>query len=643
MPSSEDTAYPVYLLSSRPAVIDALSRELDRLDPRPHVVSQGAPGAPEQVQDSPAPEARAPLAFVDLADSRRGALPRPVADSGIPIRRVALVEGSRADRLIDALSVGFDDYLFIPINPAELRLAWKRHLGAEDGLGLALEVDDDCLCLVCPSDVAYLRPAVDRMIAACCRLVELTDDAAFRLRVAVGEAVANAILHGNKEDPRLEVTIRAEVKPGSLIVAVADEGPGFIPADVPDPTAPANLKRSTGRGLHLLRTLVDDVTYSSSGNEVRLELRIGPGPDAGEALVAPRPSGEPRPGVGRPSITVEEHLAPLLDQYQGLTGLHARLIVRRGGEESVLHDSLAGRASGLRRREIDLGGGCSVELFCPEDAPPSAATFLTDWVGHFLRYDTRNADLVAEVLKRERVMTEVELARDLQRKLLPNLEGWSDLADVAGRCEPTYFVGGDFYQLIRLGGGRLGVMLGDVSSHGISAALIMALTMSAASIFARERETPADVLFGIHDALLRELESTEMYMTLFYSVLDPAAGCLRYANAGHAYAYRLTGGIPKRLEALDPPVGITAPDAYREGEASWNPGGDLLVLMTDGLADSVAQGAPEGDAMLRGLAEDSGADPGALVRALFEASGEEARPDDRTALVVRSAAVTTRN
>jgi len=116
-----------------------------------------------------------------------------------------------------------------------------------------------------------------------------------------------------------------------------------------------------------------------------------------------------------------------------------------------------------------------------------------------------NRRLVGDSVERERMLVELELAHHLQLKLLPELADFKDSGDIAARCEPAESVGGDFYHLFRLGDGRLGVMLGDVSSHGYSAGLIMALTMSAVSLVVRESDCPGDVLRGIHHELVRKL------------------------------------------------------------------------------------------------------------------------------------------
>lgn len=249
-----------------------------------------------------------------------------------------------------------------------------------------------------------------------------------------------------------------------------------------------------------------------------------------------------------------------------------------------------------------------------------------------------NGRLVRESLEQERLLVELELAHHLQLKLLPDLADFRELADVAARCEPAESVGGDFYHLFRLSGGRLGVMLGDVSSHGYSAGLIMALTMSAASIMVRERELPADVLKGIHHELVRKLESTEMYMTLCYAVLDSQLGLLRYANAGHPHAYRIGPEGAVRLEALNPPLGIAEFDAYAQRDVEWRPGLDTLLLFTDGISECLRVDQLWSDEQLTGVVRDNAAASSqAVIDRLFQlacAPGGVAA-DDRTALVVK--------
>lgn len=251
-----------------------------------------------------------------------------------------------------------------------------------------------------------------------------------------------------------------------------------------------------------------------------------------------------------------------------------------------------------------------------------------------------NNRLVRESLSKERMAREMELAHDLQMKLLPVAERFPG-AEAAARVQPTQQVGGDFYQLFELPGGRIGVMLGDVSLHGFPSALIMTLTMSAAGIYAREADSPAEVMRKLDDALADELSSTEMYLTAIYGVIDPAAGTLVYSNAGHPHAFVLRAdGAAERLHATDPPVGFAGPESYRQEVVSWRTGADLLLLFTDGLPDSLRGldrlGAER--VLIESVARNRRRPVRQIVEALFELSAEgEPSPlgDDRTALVLR--------
>jgi sigma-B regulation protein RsbU (phosphoserine phosphatase) len=251
-----------------------------------------------------------------------------------------------------------------------------------------------------------------------------------------------------------------------------------------------------------------------------------------------------------------------------------------------------------------------------------------------------NNRLVQESLSKERMTREMELAHDLQMKLLPDAEKFA-AAEAAARVQPTQQVGGDFYQLFALPGGKVGVMLGDVSLHGFPSALIMTLTMSAAGIYAREADSPSEVLRKLDDGLAEELSSTEMYLTAFYGVIDPAAGVLVYSNAGHPHAFVVRAdGSADRLFATDPPVGFAGPDAFSEVSVTWNSPDDLLLLFTDGLPDGLTgmdrSGAEQ--VVLDTVARHRRRPVREIVAALFElSSADESSPigDDRTALVLR--------
>lgn len=276
--------------------------------------------------------------------------------------------------------------------------------------------------------------------------------------------------------------------------------------------------------------------------------------------------------------------------------------------------------------------GRSVEA----EGAPARETRLLMTLARQIGSAIENLRLFEQNLAREKLMGELQLAQDLQMKLLPDLGEFRDIVDVAGRCVPARPVGGDFFQLYRLSGGRIGVMLGDVTSHGFAAALIMALSMSAAAIYARETAAPGDLLRAIHRVLIQKLESTEMFMTLFYGVLDPRAGKLSYANAGHAHAFRWANtGDPERLAATSPPLGIAEYGSYGEAEISWA-SGDLLCLFTDGLTSPALRSTES--LLVTAITAHRAGPAQEILDAIFAARERrsEPAPDDQTALVLRA-------
>ncbi len=251
-----------------------------------------------------------------------------------------------------------------------------------------------------------------------------------------------------------------------------------------------------------------------------------------------------------------------------------------------------------------------------------------------------NARLVARDRQQQRLLRELELAHDLQLRLLPSPAVLQGDAQVAARCAPAESVGGDFYTFSRLGEGRVGVMLGDVSSHGFSAALVMALVLSAAGIHVAAAQHPDEVLRALLESVGEELRTTEMYFSVFYGVVDPRAGTLTYASAGHPHAFRLPrDGAPERLGATAPPLGLVLAGHARREVVRWTPG-DTLCLWTDGLVDARnADGEAYGEARLLGrLARHATEPPDDLLAAvLADADAWTDRPaDDRTLLVLRT-------
>jgi serine/threonine-protein kinase RsbW len=123
-----------------------------------------------------------------------------------------------------------------------------------------------------PSDTAQGQAVQERIVSLLEQLGYPSRDV-FGVRLALEEALVNAIKHGNRHDPRKQVHIRCAVGPDVVRVTIEDEGPGFIPDEVPDPTLEENLEKPSGRGIMLMRAFMSSIEYNETGNRITLEKR----------------------------------------------------------------------------------------------------------------------------------------------------------------------------------------------------------------------------------------------------------------------------------------------------------------------------------------------------------------------------------
>ncbi len=275
------------------------------------------------------------------------------------------------------------------------------------------------------------------------------------------------------------------------------------------------------------------------------------------------------------------------------------------------------------------------------DAFEDAHVKLVNAVAHQIGAAVENARLVALDQQQQRVRRELELAHDLQLRLLPAPRLLEGDVDVGAKFRPAESVGGDFYQFVRLPASQVGVMLGDVSSHGFSAALIMALVLSAAAIHAVAAESPEVALERLLASVKSELAEAEMHVALFYGVADAENGRLRYANAGHPHAFRVPqSGPPERLDATAPPLGLGDVDNLAGGEVAWQHESDLLLLFSDGITEARNEAGEQfGEARVIDVVRATSAQPAQqVVAAVFAEvdSFSPTRSDDQTVVVLKA-------
>jgi PAS domain S-box-containing protein len=203
------------------------------------------------------------------------------------------------------------------------------------------------------------------------------------------------------------------------------------------------------------------------------------------------------------------------------------------------------------------------------------------WLG--VQYDI--TEQKREVQERERIEQELRVARLIQQTLLPKRLPQLPGYHVAAYYQPASEVGGDFYDFFELEDGRLGLVMGDATGHGMPAAVLMASARSVLRAVAqRGGAAPGQALAEANEVLYHDIPPN-MFVTCFYAILDPAEGRLRYANAGHNLPCCRHEGPATELGARGMPLGLMAGMHYEEKEALLALG-ECVLFYSDGLVEA---------------------------------------------------------
>jgi len=243
-------------------------------------------------------------------------------------------------------------------------------------------------------------------------------------------------------------------------------------------------------------------------------------------------------------------------------------------------------------------------------------------------------------VEKQRQDRELQIAREIQQSLFP--ESWPELPgfDLAAESRACYQVGGDYYDIIPLGNGRVVLAVADVSGKSTPASILMASIH--ASLRALVGSAPAATLMARLNELLVASTQANKYVTMLYAELDLEARRLAYVNAGHVppYLLRRDGGL-ERLTAGGTAVGLLGGQSYEVGEVGLEPG-DVVAMVTDGVTEAMSPADEEfGDeravSALRRLADKPAKE---MIEGLQEAvaswTGPAGCSDDLTALVLKA-------
>lgn len=264
---------------------------------------------------------------------------------------------------------------------------------------------------------------------------------------------------------------------------------------------------------------------------------------------------------------------------------------------------------------------------------------------------TGNLERLLSVEKeKERLQTELEIAREVQAQLYPKEAPPRAGLQVTARCDPARLVSGDYYDYQALVQGKIAFAIGDIAGKGISAALLMATLQAAMRAQVRQADPSHDgapkgeldpaVLVSNLNKQICEHTTPEKYATFFFALYDEDSRSLTYTNAGHLSPLLFRNGSVKPLDSNGTVVGAFAWSKYDESSLSFEPG-DLLVCYTDGITEPEnAYDEMFGEERLIDLVKRHiDRDDHEIIRIVFEAvrdwTGTPELHDDMTLLLAR--------
>ncbi|HEX3534615.1 MAG TPA: SpoIIE family protein phosphatase, partial [Gemmatimonadaceae bacterium] len=251
------------------------------------------------------------------------------------------------------------------------------------------------------------------------------------------------------------------------------------------------------------------------------------------------------------------------------------------------------------------------------------------------------ASLLTSVAEKERLQSEIEIAASIQRNLLPKEGPQFRGVSFSAHFEPTASIGGDYYDVFNLDKSRLAVAIGDVSGHGLSTGLVMAMVKAAITTLVEEGAEETSLFHRLNDLVYRSTER-RAFMTLAFTIFDLERGTIRHTNAGHLYPYLLRKDAPGPISIECPslPLGVRSDLVTRTVELDLQDG-DTIVYLSDGIVEAQDPNQePFGFEHLESLlAQEPERSPSSIRDAILDAvahhSADRPADDDRTVMVLR--------
>jgi len=244
---------------------------------------------------------------------------------------------------------------------------------------------------------------------------------------------------------------------------------------------------------------------------------------------------------------------------------------------------------------------------------------------------------VAAVAQKEVLEKELQIARDLQQRLLPRDIPASESVEFATLFEPSAAIGGDYFDILRLDSNRLMVVIADVSGHGLPTGLRMAMLKAALVILVEDGREPVAILERL-SSMVRDEEERRFFVTCTLAIVDFKRQSLALTNAGHPPTYLLRRGEVTEVALEGNPLGALG-DSFGQTEISLQ-NDDIVVWLSDGLFEATN---PDGDPFgyerlqtaLQGPASNAAEVTSRLIAAVDRYTGGRASEDDRTLVAMR--------
>jgi putative ABC transport system permease protein len=197
-----------------------------------------------------------------------------------------------------------------------------------------------------------------------------------------------------------------------------------------------------------------------------------------------------------------------------------------------------------------------------------------------------NANLNGRIVEQEKLRRDVQLAVEVQKRLMPEKPPVTSAVSLAGMSLPARSVGGDYYDFLELGNQRIGIALADVAGKGVPAALIMSVVQASLRILATDDANSLSSLAAKMNHFLHRSTGSNAYATFFYAQIDQRTMQLRYVNAGHNPPYLLRYSAVEELPAGGTVIGLFPRSSYEEATIDLLPG-DVLMAFTDGVPEAL--------------------------------------------------------